>query len=271
MYRRRVSKARATYLASLALGLATVLGAVFVTGVPSWTPLLWLLLFVGLTVFGVTHPTLEMFGPLAWRGAAGRQLVSLTFDDGPSPSTTPLVLDALRKHNVKATFFVVGSKVEAHPDLLRRIVADGHELGLHSYRHEWLYSFKSPKAVGLDIAATQRAIEAACGQRPTLFRPPVGLVSPRTQAGVERAGVTLVIWSVRGVDGVKRAHPTQVVKRILAGLHDGAIVLLHDGAEKDDFTPASVAALPTILKAVRDRGLKPVSLRELLTPAPNRV
>src|SRR5690606_17793523 len=128
-------------------------------------------------------------------------LVALTFDDGPDPRTTPRILDLLERRGQRATFFVIGQKAEAHPELLRRIHAGGHLLALHGYIHRWFYAFLTPTTVQQDIQRTQDAVEAATGTRPVLFRPPVGQASPRTVAGARRAGVAIVGWSTRTGDG----------------------------------------------------------------------
>ena len=102
-------------------------------------------------------------------------------------------------------------------------------------------------------------MHAACGLRPRLFRPPIGLVSPRTAKGAQRAGSPIVLWSVKGGDGV-RVRPQTVLRRIGAGIRDGAIVLLHDASETGERTPASVEALPDILRSIDARGLETVGV-----------
>jgi peptidoglycan-N-acetylglucosamine deacetylase len=175
--------------------------------------------------------------------------VALTFDDGPDPRSTPRILDALDRAGAKATFFVIGKKAEAHPELCRAITERGHALGVHSYAHERLFSLRSPKHVRRDLERALDAIEAACGERPKLFRAPIGHVSPAMARVVRDLDLMVIGWSVRAVDGWSGAKPEVVEKRVARGLGDGAIVLLHDAAERGDFIPASVAALPGILDA----------------------
>src|SRR5690606_19218783 len=118
----------------------------------------------------------------------GGRRVALTFDDGPHPETTRVVLRLLEARSAKATFFVVGRKAERYPEVVREIVAAGHALGLHGYRHDRLYSLRSIRYVLDDIARSQDAIERVCGERPLLFRPPIGFVSHLTAIAVEKAG-----------------------------------------------------------------------------------
>jgi len=212
---------------------------------------------------GVLWPQCGMYGEAIARGKAGAQRVALTFDDGPHPVTTRAVLELLRAYDARATFFVLGHKVEAHPDVVREIHAAGHSLGIHGFQHDRLFSFRSPRYARGQIERTRRAIAEACGVTPSLFRPPVGFASYRTFRGAELAAVRIIAWSVRSLDGLRSADPTRVARRVIAHLSDGAIVLLHDAAERDDFTPASIGALPEILRALRERGLSTVSVEQL--------
>lgn len=224
-----------------------------------------------LVVLGVLAlaPRLEAFGDYLCHVPDAGDRVGLTFDDGPDPRTTPRVLDLLDARGQRATFFVLGWKVEAHPEIARDIQQRGHQLALHGYHHDRLYAFKTPAAVREDLRRCQDAVERAAGVRPVLFRPPVGQASPRTFAGAKRAGVELVGWSVRPADGLRWSTSEQVAERVTRRLRSGAIVVLHDateaGSEADPREPPSLAALPAILDAVAARGLRSVTLEELIT------
>lgn len=251
-------------------GLALLARSLLMRPVPLWLALAAFVAYATLATVGVLFPQLEMYGDVIWRGEPGARGVALTFDDGPHPRTTRQVLEILAKAGHKATFFVVGRKVQLHPDVVREIHAAGHALGLHGYRHDRLFALKPPGYVRADIERTQQAIEQACGVRPVLFRPPIGHVSSRTSAGASRAGVALVAWSARGLDGVPGAEPERVVRRIEHRLQDGAIVLLHDAAERDDYVPASIEVLPRLLETLERRGLRTVSIAALLEPKSKR-
>jgi peptidoglycan/xylan/chitin deacetylase (PgdA/CDA1 family) len=192
--------------------------------------------------------------------------VALTFDDGPSPATTPRVLETLREHGVKATFFVLGTKAEAHPELVRDIVRAGHAVGVHGHTHPWSYSLRSTRFVLRDLERACAAIERACGVRPTLFRPPVGFVGPGVARGAERAGLTLVGFSARTRDGLASAKPEAVLARASAALEPGAILVLHDAAEEGDRVPASSSVLGEILGRLHARGLVAVTVDALTRP-----
>lgn len=216
--------------------------------------------YVALIGCGVGILRLGMFVDVVWRGPREARGVALTFDDGPSAEHTPRILDLLDEGGAKATFFVIGRKAAAHPALVREIAARGHGIGVHGHDHDWFLSLRAPDVVGDDLAESIATVESITGARPALYRPPVGLTSPRIAQALAWFDVTVVGWSVRALDGVARARPDAVVARVVPRLEDGAIVLLHDSAERDDHTPASVAALPRILAAMRARDLEGVRL-----------
>jgi peptidoglycan/xylan/chitin deacetylase (PgdA/CDA1 family) len=223
------------------------------------------LAWVAVAVTGVCLPQLEMFGRIVCRGPAGSVRVALTFDDGPHPVTTRRVLEALAPTRHRVTFFVLGEKARRHPDVVREIHEGGHTLGVHGDFHDRLHSFRMPWSVRDQIVQAEDAVEAATGVRPRFFRPPLGHTSLTTVRGARLAGVTLVGWSLRGYDGIRGRSPGAMVKRIGRTLTDGAIVLLHDAAEHDDFEPASVRALPRLVALLDERGLTSVGLDALLS------
>jgi len=216
--------------------------------------------YVALILAGVLIPQLAMFAPVLLRLPRARQEIALTFDDGPSPASTREVLAQLARFDARATFFVLGEKVRAAPEVLREIAHAGHAIGIHGDWHDRLFSLRHPKRMVADIERAQAAVAALTGKRPTLFRPPIGHVSPRTAAAARRLGLTLVGWSVRGRDGLAGATTEAVQRRVVAGLRPGAIILLHDAAEGGQRAPAGVAALPAILEEAARRGLRCVSI-----------
>jgi peptidoglycan/xylan/chitin deacetylase (PgdA/CDA1 family) len=246
--------------------MALLLRTIVIGPPPLWLAVVLMVGYVAFATIGVLVPRLEMYGDVLWRGEAECRGVALTFDDGPHPRTTRRVLELLAKGGHKATFFVVGRKARLHPDVIREIHAAGHAIGLHGYEHDRLYSLKPPSYVVTDVERTQRAIEESCGIRPKFLRPPIGYVSSRTAVGARRAGVTLVGWSARGIDGIWRTDASLVARRVEKKLRSGAIVLLHDASEHDDFVPATIEALPQILKAIEARGLRCVRVDELEEP-----
>jgi peptidoglycan/xylan/chitin deacetylase (PgdA/CDA1 family) len=262
-----VPPARIAFWVATIGAFALVIRSLVIGPIPTWLALFALCAYATYATLGVLVPQLEMYGDIVWHGEPGRRAVALTFDDGPHPASTRRILEILARGGHRATFFVVGRKVEQHPDVVRELCEAGHDVALHGYEHDRLYCFKPPSWVEADIRRSQQALEAACGRRATLFRPPVGYTSHRTTIGARRAGVTLVAWSARGIDGLGEADPQRVARRIERKLRDGAIVMLHDASERDDFQPASVEALPRILRALEERGLRAVTVDELFEDA----
>jgi peptidoglycan/xylan/chitin deacetylase (PgdA/CDA1 family) len=256
--------ARLAFLAS-AVGMGAVALGASAAGQPGVAVIGALSLGLGtLATTGVVLPGLEIYGHVVFRGPAGRGRVALTFDDGPHPVTTRQVLAALAPTRHRATFFILGEKARRHPEIVREIHAGGHSLGIHGDRHDRLHSFRMTGTVRDGICRAGDAVESSTGTRPRYFRPPLGHISITTVRGARRAGVTLVGWSSRGYDGMRRRDPDAVVERVGRTLTDGAIVLLHDASEHDDFQPASVPALPRLLTLLDERKLTSVGLSTLL-------
>ena len=216
--------------------------------------------------FGHAPPlvlSLGVFGDVFARGPEGRPEIALTFDDGPNPATTPRVLALLAEHGARATFFVLGQKALAHASLVRTIAREGHTVGIHGHVHDRLYSLRSARFVERDLERACAAVEQALGATPTLFRPPVGFVSGAVAVAAERRGLTLVGWSARTLDGWSGTPPERVLARATATLENGAILVLHDAAERDDRVPASLDVLGELLGRVRERGLRAVTIDAL--------
>lgn len=253
--------------------LALTLGAVAL-GVRSFSappPLSWALaacvVYVSVLFAGALFPNLGMYGAVLSKVPEAEGLLALTFDDGPHPETTVEVLRVLAARGARATFFLIGKKVDEHPEVVRQIVEAGHEVGVHGYDHLRVYAFLSPRAVEADIERTRDSIRRASGTETSWFRPPIGQASPRTFAGAERAGAVVVGWSVRPRDGLRGAKPERVLERVRRGLRGGAIVLLHDAWERGASAPAPAGArsLGEILDECERRGLRPVTLGELVS------
>lgn len=222
-------------------------------------PLPWTLAalgaYVALITTGVVFARFEMFADVVSRGPAGSRGVALTFDDGPDPDTTPRVLDALDEAGAKATFFVIGRKAERHPEIVREILARGHALGVHGFLHDRLFALRLPWRVRSDVERAVELLAEITGERPALYRAPVGHVSPAMARVVAQLGLVVVGWTVKSLDGWPASSAERVVRRVVPALRDGSIVLLHDAAERGDFVPASLEALPQILEVGRRRQL----------------
>lgn len=197
-----------------------------------------------------------------YRGGTDARLVGLSFDDGPAPSTMA-VLAALNRLDVHATFFVIGRQVEGNEKTLRAILAHGNELAVHTWSHPDLTTLATAKVQG-QIRNTRDAIREATGVDPGLYRPPYGAVNDRVVRALASMRMVPVLWDADGDDwsGIPAG---QISRRVLAEVHPGAIILLHDGGGMRGQT---VKAIPRIVRGLRARGLTPVPVGELLERDP---
>jgi peptidoglycan/xylan/chitin deacetylase (PgdA/CDA1 family) len=210
-------------------------------------------------------PTSTFFRPVLVRGPQQGKRISLTFDDGPAEQFTEQILDILRERHIPATFFVCGKNVEAHPDLLRRIVAEGHEVGNHTYSHPFVF-FKSRRQIAEEIDCTQAIIEKVVGFRPNIFRPPYGARWFGLVPTLLKRGMHLILWSATGYDWKKDF--AGITQAALRELRPGAVILLHDGREtrpaaQIDRWP-TVQALPGLIAGARREGYTFVPLKDFL-------
>lgn len=215
---------------------------------------------IGGAAHGAYHRNSRVFGPVLGELPSDGKRVSLTFDDGPNPDATPRVLDALAKHGVKATFFVLGAHAERWPELVHRVLEEGHQIGNHGYFHRKLH-LKSPAYVKRDIILGKRAIERAGGPPPRFFRAPHGFRSPWVTAIARSLGERTIGWSL-GVWDSDRPGVQAIVDRTIQGTRSGSIVLLHDGDgyNANGDRTQTAAALPGIIQGLRDRGFDFVTL-----------
>jgi peptidoglycan/xylan/chitin deacetylase (PgdA/CDA1 family) len=211
----------------------------------------------GLAAHGTWHRNSWVFGPTLTHLPGTDDQVSLTFDDGPNPRATPLILDVLRREQVKATFFVLGRHADRWPELVRRMADEGHQLANHGYWHRKLHR-RGPGYVRDDLTRGTESICRASGL-PTLhhFRAPHGFRSPWVTPIARSLGQRTVGWSL-GVWDSARPGAAEIARRAEVGLRAGSILLLHDGdgydAEGDRLQTAE--ALPSIIQRLRARGLR---------------
>jgi peptidoglycan-N-acetylglucosamine deacetylase len=251
-----------------------------------WRALFYLL--VGCLVLGLIAPRLALRvyltacdecreGHLAWArwiavrhgvpvlisgsGEADAPTVCLTFDDGPHPRTCTAILDVLRREHVPATFFVVGTRSREHPELLRQMLREGHEIGNHTWDHRRLTTLE-PERVRWELRGLHDLIVRCTGIWPTLCRPPGGTYDARVLEICRDEGYRICLWSVNAGDWISGKTADQIAERVIDRVRPGAIVLLHD--EK----PATPEALPWIIHALRERGYQFLTVSEMLPAIP---
>ena len=231
-----------------------------------------LIAYVGYHVavgYAFVHPRARLFGANLSRLPTREKVIGLTFDDGPHPEITPRVLDLLKARGVRATFFLVGREAERHPEIARRVAAEGHLVGNHTFAHSYLFWAWGRGRQAEDVARAQEAIRGATGVVCRFFRAPVGLKNFLLDGVLRRTGLALVSWEVRFLDRPARrrgAPPDRgrLERRLRRRLRPGAILALHDGHDrKPEGNPAVLDALPPLLDAIAALGYRSVRLDDV--------
>jgi len=229
----------------------------------------WRLSVITLSVYGLWCalapflPRVGFFVPVISRGHSGLKAVSLTFDDGPDPLTTPALLKLLHARRLTAMFFVSGCKVAKYPNLIEAILSQGHCIGNHSYHHDPLVFFKGGSAVRHEIESTQRAL-MQFGIMPRTYRPPVGIVGPGLRQPLHEARLRLINFSCRAFDrGNKRIDG--MAARILKRVKADDIILLHDIMPKGEaYSLTWLREIEKLLQGLEGKGLSVLPLQDLI-------
>jgi peptidoglycan/xylan/chitin deacetylase (PgdA/CDA1 family) len=222
-----------------------------------------ILLLAGVGIYYTTYAVRSQWlGPTDWRGREDTNAVALTFDDGPT-ADTERILDILAERNVCATFFMIGRHVENLPQAARRVAAEGHEIGNHSYSHP-IYLYQDSRATRRQLERAQAVITDTTGITPRLARPPCGVRTPAYFAATRSLRLRTVQWDVAALDW-KRRTARQIADEVLHRVRAGSIILLHDGdSEGKRDRRETVAALPLVINGLHARGLRIVPLAQLL-------
>lgn len=207
----------------------------------------------------------RMFGYRVIKKGISDMHISLTFDDGPDPLYTPKLLDVLRKHGIKVTFFVVGKHAEAHPDIIRRMHAEGHSIGIHNYSHRTNW-FMRPGTVARQVDRTSELIRRLTGEKPQYYRPPWGIINLFDYTS--RNDLQIVLWSAMPGDWRTSAGAAKIYDRMRKQLKGGQIYLLHDcgrtfGAD-EDAPQHTIEALERFIPFAAEQGYSFVRVDELV-------
>ena len=178
--------------------------------------------------------------------------LAITFDDGPCEQTTEF-LDLLKKHNVRATFFLIGKNIKGKEAVVQRIVSEGHAIGSHSYEHNYSFAVKSVRKIEKDLLKCSEEIEKITGKKPHLFRPPFGVTTPRLARAVHNLGMESIGWTIRSNDGVEK-DSLRIEKNLNRKEIDGSVVLFHDTNRN------SLEPLKNLIVKSRDLGIELVTL-----------
>ncbi len=204
-------------------------------------------------LFTKTSPLLAaVYRECLWKVNTEEKLLYLTFDDGPIPEITPIVLDELKKWNARATFFCIGKNIEANPEIFQRIMDEGHSIGNHTFNHLNGWS-SNDKDYFENIAQCEAVLNAKCGMRTTkLFRPPYGKLKPSQYTKLKKE-YKLVMWDVLSFDFDLKMAEEKVLENVLENAEEGSVIVMHDSLKAK---PKVEFALPKILEHFTEKGFK---------------
>ncbi|MBN1156022.1 polysaccharide deacetylase family protein [Candidatus Woesearchaeota archaeon] len=215
--------------------------------------LLVIVLIIGLLVFFL--PT-----DMTFHGPRDKKIIALTFDDGPDKSNTPQILDILKQNNASATFFVIGKNIHGNEELLKRIAAEGHELGVHSYSHSYLF-LKNYNRIYSDMYQTNVLIYNVTGKRANIFRPPYGILSPFMNKAAKKLDLHIVLWDVFSYD-YKNQGEERIISTVLEKAKSGSIVVFHDTGNVP--RNQTISALERIIPELRKQDYDLVTVSEIM-------
>ncbi len=202
-----------------------------------------------------------------YRVPAAEKVVALTFDDGPSPEWTPKVLDELKKAGVKATFFMLGKNVEKYPEIVKRVVAEGHEVENHTYNHHVLIYYKMDE-LEKEIRDTEKAIKDITGYSTKYFRPPKAWLTGGEKRKIKEMGYEIVLWTLNSKDWVS-FHDKQITQYILYRIRPGDIILFHDSgavfSTEGGNRKQTVRTIPRLVRKLKEKGYSFVTINELIS------
>jgi peptidoglycan/xylan/chitin deacetylase (PgdA/CDA1 family) len=248
-------------LASITTGVVLAVIAIIFTGaIRFWLLAATIVIYFVFVILGVSFIRMRFFCDAVCKGKTDKKQVAITFDDGPDPKVTPLILDRLSQLEVPAAFFCLGKQVLSNPDLTRRICDEGHIIGNHTFSHGWWTNFLFGRYLFNEIEQTQRAIKDAAGVSPVFFRPPMGLTNPHFNSVLRKTGLTMVGWSIRSLDRIT-SKPEVVIEKIINKTRKGSIILLHDGGTNPEFI---ISIILEIVPKLRERGYTFVTLDSFL-------
>jgi peptidoglycan-N-acetylglucosamine deacetylase len=212
---------------------------------------------VSLLAYGAASIKAGMYLTSVCNLATDENILTLTFDDGPDVKITPMILDILKKHDIKAAFFLIGSKAEKYPEIVRRMDEEGHVIAGHSYSHHFFFDLFSFKHMQEELIKTEEVIAQITGRHIRLFRPPYGVTNPMLAKAVRAMGYQSIGWSLKSRDTVISEKET-LLGRLNDRMKPGDIILFHDRM------PVLPEVLEVFITRIKDRKMKPVRLDQFL-------
>jgi peptidoglycan/xylan/chitin deacetylase (PgdA/CDA1 family) len=225
---------------------------------------IYLLLFItwSLIVFwGCYYVCSNFFIKIICKADTDKKEIAISFDDGPVENHTLQILNILNAENVKATFFCIGNRIAGNEFILKRVKAEGHIIGNHSYSHHFWFDMYPAKKMQVDLQQMDAEMERVTGLKPKLFRPPYGVTNPNLAKAIKNGDYTPVGWSERSMDTVIKDE-TKLLEKINNGIEPGAVFLFHDTSK------TTVSVLPKFIQEVKKRGYNIIPLDKLLALQP---
>ncbi|MBM7666059.1 peptidoglycan/xylan/chitin deacetylase (PgdA/CDA1 family) [Solibacillus kalamii] len=198
------------------------------------------------------------------QGPTDQKRIALTFDDGPDPRFSNDVLDVLKQYNVPATFFVLGSKAGANPEIVKRMQNEGHVIGNHTYAHPNLVEEADLGTLEREVTRTEDALNEIIGYRTKLFRPPYGFLYNELVEKLGKMNYNVIAWDIDSLDW-QEDPPEVIASRVVDNIHPGAIILMHDGAESTGDRTNTILSLQQIIPKLQEQGYEFVTVPDLLS------
>lgn len=214
---------------------------------PWWLFVLLPVPYVAALVWGACNIGSDFYVPVVCAAETQEKKMAITFDDGPLEQYTPVILDILHREQVPATFFCIGSRIGGKETLLRRIDAEGHVIGNHSFSHHFWFDMFGPDKMLEELQLVDNTVEKVTGKRPRLFRPPYGVTNPNLAKAIRRGQYTPIGWNIRSLDTVAK-DKQELLERIKKGVRPGAVLLLHDSME------VTAQVLPELIQYLKQEG-----------------
>jgi peptidoglycan/xylan/chitin deacetylase (PgdA/CDA1 family) len=234
------------------------------TNVKIWTDShsLWLYITLFISYFGISVslaflPCSNFHHEVICKTETFEKIISITFDDGPHPINTPLILEILKNKKVPAAFFCLGKNLAGNEKIIKQMIGQGHIIGNHSFSHSKWFDFYSSRKIRSELLETDRLIGGITGKTPAYFRPPFGVINPLVSKALQGFNRDVVGWNIRSLDTITR-NPDKITNRIISSLKPGSIILLHD------HTDFSMEHLDELLSKIFQSGYSIVPLNQLI-------
>jgi peptidoglycan/xylan/chitin deacetylase (PgdA/CDA1 family) len=211
--------------------------------------------------YGCYYVGSNFFLKVVCSAATDQKEIAISFDDGPATNYTPGILQLLKQHNIKATFFCIGNRIAGNEHIVKQIKEEGHIIGNHSYSHHFWFDMYSSKKMLADMKRMDHEMEKVTGMLPKLFRPPYGVTNPSLKKAILKGGYIPVGWSVRSMDTVIKDE-NRLLNKITGSLQPGAVFLFHDTSK------TTLNILPEFIQEVKNKGYQIIPLDKLLHLAP---